>query len=173
MSGVAFELGGIAVPLTVAGNIQQRITVLEGGRLRRMMNGTALKQSHWRKLAVELSGDGWCPLGVDALDWDAAHVLKLGEPRAVQSNSTAVVLPAARRTDVPFLPTARAHLADGNEVPTSISIAGNTATLGPISGAVSYSVIYFPQLTVIATPPEHTFDGAGSVSSWALNAEEE
>lgn len=172
MNGIAFELGGIAVPFTVAGNIQQRITVLEGGRLRRMMNGAALKQSHWRKLAVELSGDGWCPLGLDLLDWDAAHVLKLGEPRAVQSNGTTVVLPAARRTDAPYLPTALAHLADGREVATSISIAGNTATLGGIAGAVSYSVIYFPQLTVIATPPEHTFDGAGNVSGWALNAEE-
>lgn len=175
MNGIAFELGGIAVPYTVAGDIQQRIAPLPGGSsLRRMMNGDALKQTHYRKLAVQLSGEGWCPLGVDALDWDnpAGLVLKCGEPHSVLSNSNVIALPVARRTDAPYLPTARAHLANGNEVQTSISIASHTATLGTVAGAVAYSVIYFPQLVVMADPPEHTTDSAGGVSGWTLNTEE-
>lgn len=175
MNGIAFELGGIAVPYTVGGNIQQRIAPLTGGTsIRRMMNGAGVRQTHWRKLSVQLSGEGWCPLGIDALDWDnpAGLTLKCGEPHAVLSNSNVIALPVARRTDAPYLPTARAHLANGNEVPTSISIASHTATLGTVSGAVAYSVLYFPQLVVLADPPEHTSDEAGNVTGWTLNTEE-
>lgn len=174
-AGKSFELGGIVVPLTAALGLQQSISVVQGGQsTQRTMNGSVIRQTQWRKLAVSLSGDGYAPIGLSSLDYDnpAGLVLKCALPRAVRSNSTSIALPTARRTDTGYEPFARAHLSDGTEIDTSISIASHTATVGTVSGAVSYAVWYFPQLTVIATPPEESFDASSAAASWQLTAEE-
>lgn len=174
-AGKSFELGGVVVPLTPALGLQQSFSFVDGGQFRgRTMNGAPIIQTQWRKLAVSLSGDGWSPLGLSALDFDSAAglTLKCGLPRAVRSNSTSIALPVARRTDAGYEPFARAHLATGAEVDTTISITSHTATLGAVTGAVSYAVWYFPQLTVTATAPEETFDAEGAASSWSINFEE-
>lgn len=174
-AGKSFELGGIVVPITAALGLQQSISVVQGGQsTMRTMNGSVIRQTQWRKISVSLSGDGWSPPGLSALDYNSAAglTLKCGLPRAIRSNSASITLPTARRTDTGYEPFARAHKADGTEVETSISIASHTATLGAVSGAVSYAVWYFPQLTVIATPPEESFEAGGATASWQLQAEE-
>ena len=173
--GRSFELGGVVVPLTAALGLQQSISRVSGGSsTRRTMNGTAIHQANWRKLAINLSGDGWAPLGIGALDYDdpAGLTLKCGLPCAVRSQSNVIALPVKRRTDAGYEPFARAHLADGREVDTPLSIVSHTATLTTVAGAIGYAVWYFPQLVVIAAEPEETFDGAGAASSWQLTAEE-
>lgn len=172
-AGRAFELGGVVVPMTAALDLQQQITVTGGASMRRMMNGAAIKQTQWQKLAVTLSGNGWCPLGLDALDYSGPLTLKCGLPRAIRSQSTSIALPVARRTDTGYEPFARAHLADGREVETAVSIAAHVATVSAVAGAVGYAVWYFPQLTVIASPPDESFDQGGAECSWSISAEEE
>lgn len=54
-----------------------------------------------------------------------------------------------------------------------MSIAAHVATVTAVSGAVSYAVWYFPQLTVIASPPDESFDQAGGECSWSISAEEQ
>lgn len=171
-AGRAFELGGVIVPMTAALDLQQQITVTGGASVRRMMNGAAIKQTQWQKLAVTLSGNGWCPLGLDALDYSGPLTLKCGLPRAIRSQSTSIALPVSRRTDAGYEPFARAYLADGREVEAAVSIAAHVATVTAVSGAVSYAVWYFPQLTVIASPPDESFDQAGGECSWSISAEE-
>lgn len=172
-AGRVFELGGVVVPMTAALDLQQQITVTGGASTRRMMNGAALKQTQWQKLAVTLSGNGWCPLGLDALDYTGPLTLKCGLPRAIRSQSTSIALPVARRTDTGYEPFARAHLADGREVETAVSIATHVATVTAVAGAVSYAVWYFPQITVIASPPDESFDQGGAECSWSITAEEQ
>jgi hypothetical protein len=174
-AGQSFELGGVVVPLTAALGLQQAIAPIDGGSTRlRAMNGAAIPQFQWRRLGVQLSGDGYAPLGLSALDYDSPSglTLKCGLPRAVRSNSASIALPIARRTDTGYLPFARAHMADGSERETTISITSHTATLGTVTGAISYAVWYFPQLTVLASPPEETFDGESGTASWSMTLEE-
>lgn len=172
-AGRAFELGGVIVPMIAALDLQQQVTVTGGASVRRMMNGAAIKQTQWQKLAVTLSGNGWCPLGLDALDYTGPLTLKCGLPRAIRSQSTSIALPVARRTDAGYEPFARAHIADGREVETAVSIATHVATVTAVPGAVSYAVWYFPQLTVIASPPDESFDQGGAECSWSISAEEQ
>jgi hypothetical protein len=172
-SGKTFEFGGIVVPLTAALGLQENWDMVDGGVARhRMMNGAGYIQTAWRKLAVSISGDGWSPLGLQGLDYTAPMPLKCGLPRAVRSQSAAIALPLGRRTDAGYEPFARAHLADGREIDTGISIAAHVATLAPIAGAVSYAVWYWPELVVIASEPQETFDQGGAIASWSINCEE-
>lgn len=168
-----FELGGVVVPVTAALDLQQQISVIGGASVLRMMNGAARKQTNWQKLAVALSGSGWAPLGLQSLDYSGPLTLKCGLPRAVRSQSTSIALPVGRRTDSGYTPFARAHMADGREVDTPVSIAAHTATVTAVSGAISYAVWYWPQITVLASPPEETFDQASGECSWSISAEEE
>lgn len=171
--GKAFELGGVVVPMTAALGLQQQVAVTGGASTRRMMNGAAIKQTQWQKLAITLSGNGWAPLGLDALDYSGPLTLKCGLPRAIRSQSTSIALPVGRRTDTGYEPFARAHMADGREVETAVSIATHTATVTAVVGAVGYAVWYFPQITVIASPPDETFDQEAAECSWSISAEEQ
>lgn len=169
----AFEIGGVVVPVSAALGLQQQISVIGGASVLRMMNGAGLKQTHWQRLAVSLSGSGWAPLGLQSLDYSAPLTLKCGLPRVVRSQSLSIALPVGRRSDAGYEPFARAHLADGREVATTVSITTHTATVTAVAGAISYAVWYWPQLTVIASPPEETFDQASGDCSWSISAEEQ
>lgn len=169
--GKSFELGGVLVPLTVALNLNQSIARVGGRSSLRFANGTSLRQQAWQKLRVTLSGDGWVPLGLDSLNFEATMQFRAGVPHALRANGNVITLPVARRTDAGYLPFARAHTADG-DVATPVALDGNVATCTVVSGALSYTVSYYPQLTVWADPPEQQFDRAGASASWELLLEE-
>lgn len=169
--GRAFELGGIVVPITAALSLNQNVELLGGRTPLRFANGASLRQRAWRKLRVILSADGWVPLGLDSLDFEATMTFKAGVPHALRANGNAVTLPAARRSDEGYVPFARAHLPDG-DIATSVSLMGNVATCVVVSGALSYTVSYYPQLTVWADPPDQQFNRAEAATSWSLALEE-
>lgn len=170
-AGKAFELGGVVVPITAAYALRQRLEVVGGRNRVRFANGASLVQSAWSKRRVTLSGDGWAPLGLGGLNYNGTLVLKCGMPEAVRANSNVVALPAGRRSDSGYEPFARAHLATGDVV-TAVTVVGNTATCTEVSGAISYSVWYYPQLTGWCEPPATDFDGAGASTAWELAIEE-
>lgn len=169
--GKAFELGAVVVPAHVALGFNQRIETFGGSRRLRLGTGNGIQQTVWRRRRITLSGEGWCPPGLDALNYNGPLTLKCGLPVAVLSTATTVTLPTARRTDAGYLPFARAHLPDG-WVETSVSITNHVATLGAVSGAISYSVWYWPQLSVLADPPSQEFDASGGAVAWELVCEE-
>lgn len=171
-AGKSFELGGIIVPLTAALGLSQSIAMVGGRASLRFANGASLRQQAWRRMSVVLSGDGWVPLGLDGLDFEATMTFKAGVPHALRTNNGVVTLPAARRTDTGYLPFARAHLPGGSDVATPVSLVGNVATCTTVTGAISYTVSYYPQLTVWADPPEQQFDRANASANWSLNLEE-
>lgn len=166
-TGKSFEIGGLVIPVTAAFTLRQRIETLGGRNPIRFANGASLRQIAWQKLRVTLSGDGWVPLGVDALDFASTMTLKCGLPAALRNASGVITLPAARRTDTGYTPFARAHLPTG-DVQTAVALVGNVATCTTVAGAISYTVSYYPELTVWADPPAQDFDGAGAATSWEL-----
>lgn len=172
-TGKAFQLGSVIVPVVAALNYDERFENLEGATLLRLGEGAGVKQSVWQKWRVTLSGDGWMPFGLDTLDYTAPLVLRCAMPRAVTAAGASIALPSARRADAGYLPTARAHLANtGGWVDTALSIGGDTATVTPVSGAIAYSVLYYPQLTVIASRPTTSGSRAAGTFAWELACEE-
>lgn len=170
-SGKAFELGGLVVPITAALSLDQAISSVGGRSALRFANGSSLRQQVWQKLRVSLNGQGWVPLGLDALDFEATMTFKAGVPHALRSNGAVVTLPSARREDSGYAPFARAHLPDG-EVAAPVSLVGNVATCDAVAGAISYTVSYYPQLTVWADPPEQQFNRASASASWTIILEQ-
>lgn len=174
-----FELGGLKIAVeTVLGFTQTYEPI--GGRARlRMMGGNAVQQVWWGKLRTQLSGDGWWPPGLDGLDYDGELTLLCAVPRTLQSASNVIALPSARRTDAGYTPQGYAivrgqspQVGGGDLVPTTLSLAGDVATLGTVTGAVGYHVAYWPALTVLADPPTTEGDVAAATHRWSLTAEE-
>lgn len=170
-AGKAFELGGIVVPIHSALDLQQSVEPIGGASLLRLGQGAAVKQTTWRKRRVTLSASGWCPPGLDALNWDSPLTLKCGLPESITTATTAATLPAGRRSDAGYEPFARAHLA-GEWRDTPVVIAGNAATITAVSGAIAYQVWYWPVFVVYVEPPVTSFDQGSAQASWELVCEE-
>lgn len=173
-TGKSFELGGVVVPWRAALDHDQQIEAIGAMSTVRLLDGSAVRQTAWRgKLRVTLSGSGWTPLGLSGLDYTQAMTLKCAIPETVQSAVAAITLPAARRTDSGYAPFAQAHMADGSTVDTSVSVVGDVATCTAISGAIGYSVWYWPQLTVFADEPTRTGSAGTGDFGWQIVCEEQ
>lgn len=164
------EIGSLVIPVSAAGDIEQTFEPIGGSALHRMLNGAAVKQTHWRKLKTRISGSGWAPPGLAGLDYNAALLLKSVAARALQAVGNVVTVPAARRTDTGYAPIGYAVVA-GRTIPTPLALAGDTATLTAVSGAQGYGVWYWPQFTVYAEFNDSA-RSMGASWSWSIEAEE-
>lgn len=165
-------LGGVSVPLIAALDLSQSYEPIGGVSTLRTLNGTAVRRQHWQKLRTSISGGGWIPAGLQALDYSGALSLSCIAPRSVHSANVNATLPAARRSDAGYLPYAHAVLADGQLVDTAVSLVGNAATATAVTGAAAYLFHYYPVLSVLADPPAEEFDRSAGSFTWSLSAEE-
>lgn len=154
-------LGGIEVPLHAgAPNVSYAPAggatdvVLSGGRPVRMR--------HWSKELITISGAGWMATGLDALDWDAEHLLLCPKPKRMATTQASATLTSTPRTDVPVTVDA---LIGRQWVRTPAVTTGRSVTITAVAGASQYSVCWYPQYTVLVTPPGE--DYADDVS-WQL-----
>lgn len=164
-------IGGLRLPLRVGAEVQQAYEEFGGFTVLRLGAGAAVPQQAWRKLRTTLSGRGIAPPGLSALNWSAPVTLACVDGRSIQSATNVITLPAARRVDAP--PYGWAITPAGMLMPTAVSVAGNTATLQPVAGAVGYQVVWYPLLTVIAIAGvRSTWDAVGAVAGWEIVMEE-
>ncbi len=159
-------LGGIQVPLTSGAPDVSYAPA--GGRTDVVLsNGRPIPMRHWRKELITISGAGWMATGLDALDWDAEHVLMCPKPKRVASSGTSLLLTADPRPDVPVEAQA---LVNGAWISAAVEVTGRQVSVAPVAGASQYSVVWYPQFTVLCTPPgEESADGE---VSWVLVARE-
>lgn len=156
MSYPTLKIGGIELPLrTLTDGFSQTYDELAGVSARRTLGGSLLPQRAWPldrnfKLATTISGGGRLPAPLDHLDRGDTVEIECAEPRHISGTTTAITLPAGRRSGGIYAPKGYA-LVDGELVATSISIVGNAATLGAVSGAQHYEVRYWPKFTGILT----------------------
>lgn len=163
-------IGGLRVAFDSAYTLTQSYTEIGGSTLHRMLNGAGVKQQHWSKLRTVISGSGRVPIGLNSLDYTSPIEIQCMAAMSLSSSSTNVfTLPAARRSD--WAPVGYA-LVDGRLVRTSCAVATNTATLGTVSGASGYQVLYWPTLTVYAGKPTISYNGRAADGGWSLEAEE-
>jgi hypothetical protein len=165
------ELGAAVVPVHAGLALTQSLTTFGGYSTLRLLSGSARKQTQWQKLRVEIAGTGWIPPALQGLDYTAALTLKCPFPRGVLGATVTIAVPSARRTDTGYTPLGFGFTA-GAWVATTISITDHVATLGSVSGATQYRVLYWPQISVFADPPQEAIDGARGEWRWTLRAEE-
>lgn len=144
---------------------------LEGAAVRRMLNGSAFKQQHWRKLGTSIAGDGWAPPALAAVDWSVPVEISCIQPRAIHSSSVNATLPAGRRSDLTVNVLARA-VVNGELVETPVSVLINAATATAVAGASSYQFWYYPKLNFYSSGPTESLDLAGAAFGWQIDAEE-
>ena len=141
-----------------------------GGRTTfRTLDGAAVKQQNWTRLKTNVSGNGGIPAGMSGLDYTLPITIKCGAPRAVNSSSNVITLPANRRTDVGYTPYGYKRV-DGFMVPASVSVVGNIVTVD--TGGDAYSVAYYPEIEVLMDDPSDGYDWGSNSASWSFTAEE-
>jgi hypothetical protein len=164
------EIGGLVVTVQAAGEIEQSFDDIGGSAIIRMLDGTGIKQSHWRKLRTRITGSGQVPPGLAGLNYDDELLLKSCGARSIQAATNVITVPAARRTDAGYEPRGYA-IVNGMYAFTPLALVGDVATLTAVSGAQGYGVKYWPQLTVLAEFSESNQE-TRSIWSWQIEAEE-
>lgn len=169
-----FELGPLVIPSIAGFELSQQYQPLGGESIFRAISGRGIKQMSYDKLRVVTSASGWIPAGLESLDYQAQHVLKCVIPRRIVADPVTrqATLPTARRSDAGHDPFAIAMMDSGRAVRTSMSLAGNLATVDAVSSAVGYAVLYLPQLTVWAMRPNTSGDAGTATYRWELTCEE-
>ena len=169
----SLSLGNIDIPILEVEEYSETIEKIGGFVLLRTVLGSGLRQCNWVKHRITISGGGPLPASLLEVDHTNSHVLKLSAPQTIQSPSNVIVIPAARRTDVPLEAYAVMDV-DGYLVEANIiSVVVDTVTLTAVAGAVAYRVNYWPQFTVFVDPPSSQTNRRGAVTQWTLNCEEE
>lgn len=149
----------------------QEYRALDGGStVHRMLNGAALKQTHWRRLVTTIRGDGWAPPALDAVDWSQPVEIACIQPRAASGATVSAVLPSARRADV--APLAYAVVGVGLVATPLASLVGDTATATAVPGAAAYKFLYWPKLDFVSDGPVVALDAERGIYGWTLDAEE-
>jgi len=162
-----FVLGGIVVPLH-AGVPDVTFGDAGGYTDYTLSEGEQVRARHFKKHLITITGSGWMATGLDALDWDAKHVLLCPKPKRVATTSTVVSITTDVRPDVPVF----CHALVGRSwVQTPVAMDGREATITPVAGASQYSLGWYPMFPrVICKPPEDANAGGGV--SWQINARE-
>lgn len=164
-------IGGIVVPLHARMDWAQTYQPIGGVHFMRMQSGAAHKQRHWRKWGTTITASGTLPPGLYGLDYDSSMVMKCAGYRAISGTGLSYTLPSARRSDSGFEPVAYA-MVGRMWVPTAVVLSVDEATVTPVSGAIQYRVMWWPEMTVYCEPPQEDHEINGAVFGWVLEAEE-
>jgi hypothetical protein len=167
-----FILGGLSLTFESHLDLNQDYDEEHASRITRHCDGSARKQTCWRgKLKTRISGHGWIPPGFELLDFELSMEMSCIALRAITSASNVITIPAARRADRGFEPFAYATV-NGGKRDTTMTLAGNVATVAAVSGAAFYTVCYYPKITVFADPPIQRHDAIADKYSWDFEARE-
>lgn len=167
MAAPFLVLGGIQVP-RLAGTPDITYSGAGGYTDTVMSDGAVVRSRHFKKEVITISGAGWMATGLDALDWDANHLLLCSKVKRITTTDTQVTLLSDYRPDEPVFAQA---LVGRDWVNTPVSVVGREVTITPVAGAAQYSVGWFPQYTVLCVPPSEENSAGGS--AWQLICREQ
>lgn len=167
------KIGSIEIPQHATLDLDQTFEPIGGETILRTVSGLGIKQATWRKLRTTISGGGWSPSGLAAIDYTQQQVIACITPLSVNANaSREATLPVGRRSDSGYLPHGFAFMADGGRVATPVVMIGNVATLDAVTGAIGYQASYYPLLTCWASRPTESVSRGDASYRWELVAEE-
>jgi hypothetical protein len=150
--------------------VSQTFAPIGGRTIKRLSNGAAVSMSNWRKLSTDISGYGYYPPGLDAINWDAAITVSSIARRSISSASNVIALPGAVRSELEYAPDAAA-IVSGELVPSPVSITTGVATITTVSGSTGYFIQFFPILSLFADL-DTSEDDQGRVIRWTIRGVE-
>ena len=167
------KIGSVEIPQHATLDMAQTYERIGGETTLRTANGTGIKQATWSKIRTTISGGGWSPAGLDAIDYNSQQTLACIAPRAVNADiNREAILPSARRSDTGYTPFGWAFLANGQRQETAAVMIGDTATLDAVTNAIGYQAVYYPLLTCWVHRPVESASRADASYRWELVAEE-
>lgn len=167
------KIGTLEIPTRAALDLEQTYEYIGGETTLRTVNGSGIKQQTWKKTRTTISGGGWLPPGIAALDTAAILAVACIVPRAIGADaSRQATLPAARRSDAGHTPWAVAILPGDGIVATSLTFAGDVGTAGLVAGALGYLIHYYPLLSCLVNRPAESGSRAEASYRWEIVAEE-
>jgi hypothetical protein len=164
------KINSIPITMPQGYDITQTFKPIAGRSIKRLSNGAAVSMSNWRKLSTDISGSGFYPPGLDAINWAAAVTIDSIARQSISSASPSIALPGTIRNDAGYVPDGAALVA-GNWVTTPVSVATGVATLTTVSGATLYLVQFYPVLSVFAEL-ETSEDSNDGVIRWSISGEQ-
>ena len=167
---MSLKIGSVVIPVESGFAIQQSYNKILSRTLLRAKSGTGIPQSRWQKLRSTISGAGWVPAAVDALDVGIGHAVHCVESLSAYGASTSITIPHSYRTDAGYT-VQGAALVNGDIVTTPVSMAAQVATLTAVSGATQYQVIYYPIITGLLTISK-SGDVDNKTHGWTIDVEE-
>ena len=168
---MSLKIGIIIIPGIAGFDIRQTYDPILARTLLRTKSGNGIAQSRWSKIRSTISGSGWEPAALDAIDFGIMHDVHCVEPLSAYGATTTITIPHSFRSDTGYTVQAAALVAD-ELVNTPVSMAGQVATLTAVAGAMQYQVIYFPIITGLLTVKK-SGDVDNQVRSWTIELEEQ
>ena len=140
----SLKIAGLELSIVALLDFTQSIEPIGGSSTRRMANGAAFKTGHWQKHRISLSGSGWVPAPLNAIDYTAPFELELPHALAFRPGEA---LPAGwSQRSAPW---------------------GEHTVTDQAGAAVRY---VYPKMTVISDGPRQT-NGNDASPSWELTCE--
>lgn len=167
MAAPFLVLGGIKVP-RLAGTPDVSYDEAGGYTDTVMSDGAVVRSRHFKKEVITIAGAGWMATGLDALDWDANHLLLCSKVKRITTAGSQVTLTSDPRPDEPVFAQG---LVGRHVVDTPVSVVGRVVTITPVAGVQQYSVGWFPQFTVICKRPPESNTAGGA--AWQLICREQ
>lgn len=138
-------IAGVNVSFVSWLDFDQTIEPISGSEVRRMASGAAFKMSGWTKYRITLSGSGWIPAPLLAVNYNASFTLEL--PAPITLNSAEALPSGWSQRSSPWAET------------TVTDQGGNSVR------------VVFVKMTVIADPPRLVHNNSGN-PSWELVCED-
>lgn len=144
MSAPPLIIAGIEIPQRARLDLSQTFEAIGGSSSRRMANGALFKMSQWRRWRTTISGSGWVPPQLLAIDYD--------QPYTLESVTTLA-------------------LAVGESLPAGWAQRSSPWGEKTITDERGVAIrLFYPVLTVMSEPPRLITGNSGP--SWELVCEE-
>lgn len=167
------RIGAVDIPLRGGIDLETTLEWLGGETILRTIGGTGIKQATWSKLRITFSGTGWIPPGLAGIDTTQQQTVASAVPCALTADgSRQATLPTARRSDTGYEPWAWAIMPDGSVQDTALALVGNVGTADAVADALSYQILYYPQITAWLSRPTESGERTTASYRWELIAEQ-
>ena len=166
-------IAGIEFPFLAGSAIDLKQSSAPFGQrnVRRSRSGTGRMASRWSKVKSTITGSGRLPPGLESISQTTAVSISFIERFSVAGAGPTLTLPHAYRTDDGYEPQAVA-IVNGFDVKTTAVMAGQVCTVGAVSGASAYKVVYYPVLTGFVSI-KHDDDAGRRDYSWSIEFEQQ
>lgn len=161
-------INGIELPIRV-GIVTQSYEPITGSVKMRMHSGRGVKQTHFTKLATSISGSGWMPNGLAAIDVSQPVDMWCIGPRAVFTTALSLTISGQIRPD--DAPWVLAKINDELvEIPSTT--VGNLVTTAGHPDATQYAYYWRPRMTLLLDPISQDLDLSTGTYSCQITGEE-